>query len=305
MTKVARSNAALALVLLADATAESAQAEGQELRDRLAEQQRRQIALAAGRRSSGDVFAVILAGFLAITVLAPFLIGHFLLTKTFVLKADPRVYEEQVRGIGDHFFATYLAGLVPIVLGLGIFLVARTPWQGRQATVAAGWIAVLGSLVMLLPIAQSKWHDAEQKTIAKLRETPFPFADRYYQCASWYIHAENGAKQPELWQVHLGRLKGSDVNGCNRVNVYRGWQFVGAYDLPDGDTFTGDVVINHIGWDQPFEDSGGTTVSAISRNTGELVPMNPVGTNIDLATENGHRLQFSLDGAGANRFDLE
>jgi len=305
MINPARSNDALALVLLADATADSAHAEGQALRDRLAEEARRQIALAAGRRSSGDMFAVMLAGLLAITVLAPFLIGHLLLTKTFVLQPDPHVYEEQVRGIGDHFFATYLAGLVPIVLLLGIFLVARTPWQGRTAAVAGGWIAVFGSLVLLLPIAQSKWHDAEQKTIAKLRETPFPFADRYYQCASWYIHAENGAKQPELWQVHLGQLQGSDVKGCNRVNVYRGWRFVGAYNLPDGDTFTGKVVINHVGLDQPFEDSGGTTVSAISRNTGESVPMNPVATNIDLATENGHRLQFSLDGAGADRFDLQ
>jgi len=32
--------------------------------------------------------------------------------------------------------------------------------------------------------------------------------------------------------------------------------------------------------------------------------MNPVGTNIDLATEQGRRLNFSLDGAGVNKFEL-
>lgn len=302
---MAGSNDALALALLIDATAETAQAQGQGIRDSRDAEARRQVELAASRRRGGDWSAVMLAGFLIVTVLVPFLIGHFLLTKTFVLKPDAGVYEEQARGIGDHFLATYLAGLIPIVLALGIFLVARTPWQGRQPAVTAGWIAVAGSLVILLPFAQSKWHDAEQKTVAKLRETAFPFASRYYHCASWDIHAENGLHQPELWQVHLGRLKGSDVDGCNRVIVYRGWQFVGAYDLPDGDTFTGHVVINHAGWSRPLEDSGGTEVWATNNATGQRVPMNPVATNIDLATENGHRLQFSLDGAGAGAFGLQ
>lgn len=198
----------------------------------------------------------------------------------------------------------YLGGLIPIVLALGVFLVARTPWQGRRAAVVGGWVAVVGSLVLLLPITQSKWHDAEQKTVAKLRETAFPFADRYYHCVSWTFHAENGEQQPELWQVHLGRLKGSTVDGCNRVNVYRGWLFVGAFNLPDGDTFTGHVVINEVSWGHPLEDSGGTDVWSTNNDTGMRVPMNPVGTNIDLSTEGGRRLEFSLDGAGTGRFDL-
>lgn len=298
------SNEALALTLLVDATAESARAQGQGVRDSRAEQARREIQAAAGRRRDGDLQAMMLGGFLAVTVLAPFLIGHFLLTKTFVLEPDDGVYYDEVRGIWDHFLPTYLAGLIPIVLALGVFLVARRPWQGRTATVALGWVAVFGSVVVLLPIARSQWHDAEQQTIAKLRETAFPFGDRYYDCASWDIHAENGVQQPELWQVHLGQLKGSDVDGCNRVNVYRGWQFVGAYNLPDGDIFTGDVVINHVGWDTPYETSGSGEVWSKNSTTGLRTPMNPVGTNIDLPTESGRRLNFSLDGAGADRFEL-
>ena len=104
--------------------------------------------------------------------------------------------------------------------------------------------------------------------------------------------------------MHLGQLMGSEVDGCNRVNVYRGWQFVGAYNLPDGDTFTGDVVINHVGWSRPYETSGSGDVWSEDGDTGQRVPMNPVGTNVELTTETGRRLNFSLDGAGSERFDL-
>lgn len=301
---MAHSNDSLALTLLVDATAESARAQGQSIRGRREEETRQQILAAARRRRQGDSQAFMLVAFLAVTVLAPFLIGHFVLTKTFVLEPDPGVYYDEVRGISDHFLATYLAGLIPIAAALGLFLVIRKPWQGRMVAVSAGWIALLGSVVILLPAAQSQWHDAEQKTVAKLRETAFPFDDRYYHCASWEIHAENGIQQPELWQVHLGRLKGSDVDGCNRVNVYRGWQLVGVYNLPDGDTFTGDVVINHVGWDSPYEASGSGEVWSENSSTGVLVPMNPVATNVDLGTASGRRLNFSLDGAGSDQFEL-
>ena len=301
---MSQSNDTLALALLVDATAESAREQGQSVRDSRDEQARREIAAAARRRRDGDVRALMLAGFLAVTVLAPFLIGHFLLTETFVLELDPGVYYDEVRGIGDHFLATYLAGLIPIAATLGVFLVARTPWQGRMVAVSAGWLVLLGSVAVLLPVAQSQWHDAEQQTIAKLRETPFPFDERYYNCESWEIHAENGIHQPELWQVHLGRLKGSDVDGCNRVNVYRGWQLVGVYNLPDGDTFTGDAVINHVGWDSPYEVSGSGEVWSENSSTGVQMPMNPVATNFDLGTANGRRLNFSLDGAGFDHFEL-
>ncbi|WP_059015902.1 hypothetical protein [Mycobacterium sp. M26] len=295
----------LALTLLVDATVESACALGQGERDRKAEEAERQTQAAASLLRAGDIRALMLAGFLAVTVLAPFLIGHFLLTKTFLLKPDPGVYYPEVRGVLDHFLPTYLAGLVPIMFGVGLFLVVRRPWRGRVFTVTLGWISIVGCLIVLIPSTQSKWRDAELKTIAKLRETPFPFSDRFYNCASWDLHAENGIHEPELWQVHLGQRKGSNVDGCNRVLVYRGWDFVGRYDLPDSDTFTGDVVINHVDWTEPFETKGSAEIWAQNSKTGMRYPMNPVATNIDLSTTNGRRLNFSLDGAGAGRFDLQ
>ncbi|OMC39019.1 hypothetical protein A5740_02980 [Mycobacterium sp. GA-1841] len=298
------SNAELALALLLDACAESALERGQQIQEDRAEEVRRRARSAASDATTYDVMAVMFAGLLAVTVLVPFLIGHFLMTKTFVLKPDPRVYEDVVRGISDHFWATYLGGLLPIVLLMGLFLVLRRPWEYRRVSVVGGAVALIGTLAFLLPLAQSQWRDAERTTIAKLRETAFPFDDRYYNCESWDFDAENGSHDAELWQVHLGRLKGTNPDGCNRVNVYRGWQFVGAYNLPDGDTFTGEIVVNAVSWTEPVRATSSRSFSQHSTKTGLRTPMNPIATNINLLTENGHVLDFSLDGAGNNGFTL-
>lgn len=301
---MALSNESLALTLLVDATADTAREAGQTILDSHAAEARRLVRQAAEQRQGGDIGAMMLAAAMAVTVLVPYLIGHFLMTRTFVLKPDPGVYETEARGLKDHFFGTYLAGLIPIVLLLGVFLVARRPWAGRQRTVVIGWAAIAAGLVLILPSATAHWHASEQKTIAKLRETAVPFDKRFMNCASWEISAENGLQQPELWQVHLGQLKGSEVDGCNRVNVYRGWMFVGAYNLPDGDTFTEHVIVNHEGWPKPYEAAGSGTVGAVSKKTGLPVPMNPIATNVELKTKQGRSLQFSLDGAGHGGFDL-
>ncbi|MBS1696693.1 MAG: hypothetical protein JST91_31310 [Actinobacteria bacterium] len=251
-----------------------------------------------------DHFAVGIAVVAALTVLVPFLLGHFLMTRTFVLAPDPDVYFEEVRGIWDHFLATYLAGLIPITALLGAFLVLRRPWAGRTSSVVIGGLALISTVALFLPITQSEWHDAEHKTVAKLRETAFPYADKYVDCASWTINAENGAHDPELWQVHLGLAKGTSVDGCNLAAVYRGWTFVGNFTLPDVDVFTGDIEVNHVGWDEPYRNSGGGDISQISRKTGAPLPMNPKATNVILPTSSGQVLDFNLDGAGTGQFTL-
>lgn len=262
-------------------------------------------ARAAQRRSAGDIRAIRWAVALALTGVVPFLIGHFLLTKTFILKPNPGVYDGQARGIVDHLLATYLAGLVPIALALGIFLVARPPWQGRTVAVVVGAIALAGSVVVLLPMAISKWNAAEQKTIAKLRETAYPFSDRYYSCANWKIHAENGLHDPELWQVYLAQVKGTSGSACNRVWVYRGWQPVSSFDLPDGDAFTGEAIVNHFDWTNPIHEQGTGDIWSQNSATGARVAMNPMATNIELPTANGQVLQFTLDVAGTGGFRLK
>lgn len=299
------SNEYLALSLLADATAENAREDGRRIRDERAEQNRQRIRLAAAERSGADILALMGAGLLAITVLIPWLVGHFLLRKTFVLRANPAVYESEARGLADHFLATYLGGLVVVVLGLGIFLVARRPWQGRVGTVVGGWIAVLGALVVLLPIAGSQWDAAEHKTIKHLRETAFPFSKRFYECAGWTIGAENGAHDPELWQVYLAQVKGTSGSACNRVHIYRGWQPAGYYDLPDADTFTGEIIVGYVDWTEPYRQTGSADVFSYHKNSGEKVPMNPLATNIELLTTNGHTLEFTLDVSKGGAFHMK
>lgn len=299
---MSRSNESLAMLLLLDATAEAAREEGQRARDQRVEQVRLEAQRAAGRRQGSDYLAMILAVGAAVTVLVPWLIGHFLLTKTSVLKADPSVYVPDIRGISDHFLATYLGGLVPVALGLGVFLVARRPWQHRIASVVIGWIAVAASLIILLPAAMGQWKHAEANSAAKLRETAFPFSAKFLNCASWTIGGENGVHQTELWQVHLGQVQGTPGRDCNRVFVYRGWQFVVQHDLPEGNFFTRDITVNYIGWPKPYEDSGGGDIFSEFTTSGVREPMNPNATSIDLLTTSGQRLVFTLAGEGP--FDL-
>ncbi|WP_431240990.1 hypothetical protein ACQ86B_29135 (plasmid) [Mycolicibacterium aichiense] len=294
----------MALILLVDATAEEARDQGRRAREARQEAARRQVRAAAEERQGGDYFAVMVVGALAITVLGPYLIGHLLMTKTFVLKPDPAVYEQSLRGLWDHFWPTYLAGLVPILLILAAFLLLRTPWEGRRGSVIIGGVALVGCLAVVLPYSMSLWHQDEMKTAAKLRETAFPFSDRFYTCGGWDFRAENGIHEPELWQVYLAQVKGFDGKECNRVNVYRGWQYVGVYTLPGGDTFTGEIRVNHVGWDHDISADHSTTFYQTDGKTHEVTPMNPVATNVDLPTERGMTLTFSLDGAGSNGFTL-
>lgn len=155
-----------------------------------------------------------------------------------------------------------------------------------------------------LPAATAQWKQAERGTIAELREAAYPFGAHFINCFSWTFAAENGAHQPELWQVHLGQAKGSGVNGCNTVNVYRGWAFVGRYVLPDNDVFTGQIIIQATTWTRPYETNRSENIYATKSATGAQVAMNPIGTNIELKTKRGRSLQFSLDGAGKNGFEL-
>lgn len=256
----------------------------------------------ARRLSDGDLTAVKVAAVAAITVVIPWLIGHFLLTKTFVLKADPAVYEPDIRGLGDHFLATYLGGLVPILLAAGVFVVARRPWDMRMRNVVLGWVVIGATLLVLLPTSMGKWETAERHAADQLRETAFPFAKRFLQCASWNIGGENGLQQPELWQVHLGQLQGTPGRECNRVLIYRGWQLVNTYDLPSGKFFTGNIVVNYQGWPEPYKDTGGGNIFSQNTNTGVRQPMNPKATSIDLGVDSGQRLVFTLAGEGP--FDL-
>ncbi|EHB48666.1 serine/threonine protein kinase [Mycolicibacterium rhodesiae JS60] len=256
----------------------------------------------ADDRNGRDRVCMVVAAVLCITVLVPLGIGYFAMSKTPLLKPDPAVFDAGVRKWSDAFGAYYFAGVLPILLILAAALL-WPPLQRRPLSVVVGCLAILGALISG-SLATSKWTETEQARATKLRETPFPFADRYIDCASWNISAEDGAHQPELWQVHLGQTKGTSPDGCNQVSVYRGWQFVGLYNLPNGDVFTRDITVNHAGWTKPYQQTGSGDIWQTSNKTGERTPMNPLATNVDLPTKDGHVLDFNLDGAGADRYEL-
>lgn len=312
------SNEELALLLLVDGTAVEARELGLREQQAWVEAEVRRKESRAAKRVYMDFWAATIAGGLAVTVIVPFLIGRFVMTKTFVLRPDPGVYETDVRGLWEYFVPTYLAGLIPIVLLLGVFLVIRTPWTFRLFSVVCGWALLIATVFLLLPFTQSKWNSAEQRAIAELRETPFPFKKKdhtknAYQCESWFFVGENGRKHFEVWQVHIGRVA-QWGNGCNGVFVYRGWREVGSYVLPEGDTFNGDIAVDYpggadelpaqrdgkrLGWPAFFSTQG-----ANSSAPGASIQMNPIATTVILPTRDGRALQFTLDGAGRREFRL-
>ncbi|QSE87068.1 hypothetical protein [Rhodococcus koreensis] len=258
----------------------------------------------ARKRTEIDWIAIGLAALAAVTVLGPYLIGHFLMRRTPLLEEYQAIFDPEVRGIWDHFGPDYLAGLVVIAALLALFLLVR-PWKFRTISIVIGWVVVAVTLFFLLPMTTSTWDAAEGKSLANLRETAFPFAERYYDCASWTFASENGAQQPELWQVHLGQLKGASVDGCNKVDVYRGWRFVGTFVLDGGDTFTSEITVTSPDWSEPYDqDTGSGEIYSVSGTTGEHAAFNPVTTSIQLPTEFGRVLQFTLDGAGRDGFTI-
>ena len=303
----------IAMTLLVDAATAMASEQGQQARDaraeevraeqeeqdrrnrQAAEERERQASTAARRLVQQDRWAASYAAIAAVTVLVPFLIGHIGMRRTFVLRPSNAVYDPQVRSIFGAFKADYVAGMVPIVLVLALFLLVR-PWSRRTASVVAGW-GLVGATIVLLTVAMSSWDAAEFGEAAKLRETEYPFSSKYLTCGSWTFEAENGAAQTELWQVYLAQTVGTPGWECNRVNVYRGWTFVGAIDLDQGDTFTGDATVANSTWSQPFDASQARDIYSTAPD-GTRVPMNPIGTQMNLQTTQGRTLSFSLDGAG-------
>ncbi|MFI7000830.1 hypothetical protein [Nocardia sp. NPDC050175] len=283
----------LAAVLLADATAGQAREQHQRLRADEAEARRRRADVteqeqrrkAQGRREN-DYAAMVFAALICLTVLGPYLIGHFAIRRTSLLAPDLRVFDGAVRGLTDHFGPDYLAGAAAVTAVLAVFLLVR-PWSFRVSSVVIGWALVAGLVAWLLPLTTTKWHDAEQTSVTKLASTAFPFNDRFYSCdgyrysINWSAGAVGGARS-EVWQIYLSQAAGF-AGGCNRIDVYNGWQRVGVFTTGDGDTF----------------------LSGRWANTDISVGVFYLNTIwVSVPTRNGGTMRFTLEGAQHNEFLL-
>lgn len=304
---IPRSNSALARLILVETTlgtalaqVATAQAERHAAEQREQDRRDQERLRAAQPRRANDYTALSAAGLACVTVLVPYLLGHFLMRKTFVLDPDPRVYDDEARGLADHFWADYLGGVVVIGALLAVFLLAR-PREFRQREMIIGGIIAGATLILALPTAMSEWQSAENKTVTALRETAYPFDSRYLSYDSWSVDGQDATGLPEKWQIHLGNTKGTP-RGSNRINIYRGWRDAGAYNLGGGDTFTGELTLTDAQIGKPYTTkSSGPIVSKIN---GVEQRMDPAGVSIELPTENGRTVVFTLAGGANGQFEL-
>ncbi|WP_019931270.1 hypothetical protein [Nocardia sp. BMG111209] len=249
----------------------------QELADREQSRRRR-----AGPLRESDKAVLTLAIALAITVLAPYLIGHFLMRKTGLMAPDPAVYDGAVRSLGDYFPADYFAGVAVLAALTAIFLLVR-PWHHRVPSVVTGWVLVFALFAFLLPKAAESWQHGERVSAGKLASTAFPFGSRYYQCDSYRYSIDWKEGGRETWQIYLTQESGFAGRGCNRVAVYAGWHQVGEFTTTDGDTFVPNS------WDNTDISRGGFNLTTI---------------RISVRTARNGTLGFSLEDARNNRFAL-
>ncbi|KAF0845285.1 hypothetical protein [Nocardia caishijiensis] len=283
--------------------ANTAEEQRRAAQDREQEQRDAQRRRAVQPRRDNDYAALGFAALACLTVLGPYLLGHFLVRKTFLLAPDSRVYDDQARGLADHFWADYLGGVVAIGALLAVFLLAR-PWEFRRREVVIGGVIAAVTLVFVMPTASSQWHDAEGKTITALRESAFPFGARYVECANWQLEGEDASGRPELWQVYLAQTLGSPrVRDCNRVNVYQGWRSVGAFDLDGNDHFTESITVDNVNWSKPFTTDRSTTIYSTDAQ-GRRERMKPADLTVTLPTTNGRAVVFNVAGSASGRFEV-
>lgn len=293
-------NARLATVLLLNATTDLAQRQAEQVRadaaerDELvrqaqAEQQRREAEERAERRRRAaprlreqDGAVLGWAIFLVVTLIGPYLLGHFVLRETWLLAPDPGVYDGAVRGLGDHFVPDYLAGVAAVTALTAAFLLLR-PWHHRVRSVVLGWVLVVGLIAFLLPAVDNRWRDSERTSIGKLATTAYPFGERYYTCDSYAYQISWQRGGTEVWQIYLAQEAGFPGRACNRVEVYNGWRRVGQFTTRDGDTFRPGS------WNNTDISRGGFHLTTIW---------------VSVHTARNGNLRFSLDGAVRNEFML-
>ncbi|MGW0036372.1 hypothetical protein [Gordonia sp. NPDC003376] len=227
-----------------------------------------------------------------VTVLAPYLLGHLLMRRTALLAPSEAVYDGAVRGVFDAFVADYLAGVVVILALLAAFLLLR-PWGGRVTTVIIGVVLLISTFVVAGK-ASTAWASAEADAAEELRTTAFPFQERYKTCEVWTFHGENGLQQAELWQVYLTSTV--SASGCNKIEVYRGWEFVGYRQLRSDLQFQSPVTISYPGWSRSVNADSGLLGVQTTTSAGTDEPVNPVVTSMQFATSAGYPVSFTLDG---------
>lgn len=223
----------------AEAERKRASAQAQRAAAEAAAARRARAATAARARREAD--KVVIGGAVAscVTVLIPWLLGHFVLQDQLLWKTHPGVFDTSARSAGGYFSSNWQAGSSVVIVAAALFLLVRS-WRGRTISVIIAIAAIVGACAWLIPMSVQNWDSAEAKTVHKLRTTDYPFASHYYTCGQAGVLVGG-----HPWTLFSAQVKGSNVNGCNRLNLYHGWKPITSIDLKAG-RLVSDVSV-HIG----------------------------------------------------------
>lgn len=189
--------------------------------DKQRDRDRRAQIQAANRTARGkDISAFLLAIAACVTVLIPWLIGHLLLGTS--RAPGPGVFDTTARRKGNYFLTDWTLGCA-VVGVVAVAYVLLRPWRGRAATLVTAGAAGAAIAAVLVPYSNRQWALAEAGTARTLITQPYPFNDHFYSCGSAAIRSKNGGTT-RIYTLFTGRTKGSNVNGCNRFELFDGWR---------------------------------------------------------------------------------
>lgn len=195
-----------------------------------------------GRRSPIDRLAVSILLWTGLTVIVPWLIGRFILQDNIILTRGSGVFDTATREFWPTVIPLYLGGLAALLLIAGAAMVFQ-PWTGRNGPGIAG-VVLVGAGIIVSMFAANLWASAEAQAAERLTMTAYPFDDRYLTCG--YADALLTDEYGETWmyQVWSARVEGATPTPgeCNRIELYRGWQWVATEDLPEGQTIVSSPV---------------------------------------------------------------
>ncbi|MEP9385591.1 hypothetical protein, partial [Nocardioides sp. KR10-350] len=188
----------------------------------------------AANRRTFDWSVVVLAVGACVTVLVPWLIGRFALRDRFGRATSVAVFDPAVRKAGDYFLTDWLSGTCVILVVAGVVILAGRYWPRRILSIAMAFAMIGAALFYLRPIAISKWSEAEAHSAMLLETTAFPFSDRYKTCGSDTLTFTRDDGTKYVVSAFSAHISGTADEGCNRVEIYRGWCPVKTINLPSG-----------------------------------------------------------------------
>lgn len=191
----------------------------------------------------GFDFALISLTFAAcITVIVPWLIGHYLLRDRFGRTYSASVYDSSVRSAGHYFMTDFIAGTFLLVVVTGCIVLLGRNWRRRIPSIVIAIAMISGGVLWLRPSANNRWNKDEAQSASLLRSSVFPFSDHYATCGEDNVSYTDSSGSTYTISAFSATTLGSAEAGCNRVSIYSGWCLLKQIDLPSGDLVASQIL---------------------------------------------------------------